>query len=969
MQISTLSSWSVPSRGVVQFPRRPSTHSVYSKEQFSFWRAILPIMLALLVGLISILAMPVDLYAQAHNRSPINKRVDVHKAVVRIEVSGAFAPFGREANAGSGTGTGFFVDSSGLLVTNSHVIGAGSAATIEVFVDGERSPRTASVLGVSECADLAFLQVEGEDFPYLEWRAAPVRVGELVYAAGFPQGTFDYTMEKGIAEQADIAKHTRWGSLDEGIIRHGARIQPGNSGGPLVDEEGQVLGVNYLSNDRDENYFAISAATVHSMAEQLTDGQDVDSVGIDGEAFLTENGVAGIWVTSVVAGSPADRTRIRAGDILTKIQDLPVTDDGTLQFYCKVLRTQQSNPIKVTLYRRSTEQILEGRLPDEQVEPIDGMPTPTPTPSTEEYLYQQVRTDDLTAMLPSHWTDMKTEELLADGETVGNKYFISTDAEEVKGTWNVAGVSIYISSQVSSDVEKTLDAIDSFAEVCTYNQRGPHEHTVGSVRYTGAIDIWEQCGPSDAFMFVLGILDPQDDLVKLVLFQGFSQTDVKAFEKLRKTINFNIDDRPTPTPTPSLGVDDVSTYIKGMWDRDYHISEVAYGDGRWSIVTTRGSGMTRQGFRRDSEFPQSYIREKWDEGFFISDLSYGNGEWLVVTSKGYRYTNQSYHSGTYEEIKIKIQAAWDNDFHITELVNAGSKWFVVMTKGTGYTHQTLFRRNEFPEEMIAEKWDEDFVITSLAYGGNQWLAVMTKGTAFDNKGWRTNPQVPVDDIENEIRQQNYVTTLTYGDGRWAYVTSIQTEYTAQSVYFSHRQEQMPIATARPTKVPTPTPTPRPPDVSAEVQLRTLNVRSGPGIGYRILGSLQQGQRVTAVARNQNCSWVKIQRPTGGMGWIAASAQFAQISGNCMQLTTERVQPPPTAAASCLQIINHINDELTVTLTAQERTWNRDFKVARRGQHTECIEPGRYTYTISIPGGSINGEFTINRGETLRFPVH
>ncbi|QQS26046.1 MAG: trypsin-like peptidase domain-containing protein [Actinomycetota bacterium] len=109
---------------------------------------------------------------------------DVLSATVRIDTRGALVDpeIGAFEFSGGG-GSGFFIDPSGIAVTNNHVVTG--VAALEVYVGEEDEPRT-QVLGVSECSDLAVIDVEGDGFPYLEWYDGEIRAGLDVYAAGTP---------------------------------------------------------------------------------------------------------------------------------------------------------------------------------------------------------------------------------------------------------------------------------------------------------------------------------------------------------------------------------------------------------------------------------------------------------------------------------------------------------------------------------------------------------------------------------------------------------------------------------------------------------------------------------------------------------------------------------------------------------------------------------------------------------------
>jgi serine protease Do len=181
---------------------------------------------------------------------------DVRQAVVQIEAQGTFIDpeVGLQVNA-AGRGSGFIIDPSGIAVTNNHVVTG--AALLKVWVGGESEPRNARVLGVSECSDLAVIDIDGDNHPYLDWFEGPIDVGLEIFSAGFPLGDPEFTLTKGIVSKANTDGETDWASLDS-VLEHDARINPGNSGGPLVNDSGKIVGVNYASSPMFSQYFAIS---------------------------------------------------------------------------------------------------------------------------------------------------------------------------------------------------------------------------------------------------------------------------------------------------------------------------------------------------------------------------------------------------------------------------------------------------------------------------------------------------------------------------------------------------------------------------------------------------------------------------------------------------------------------------------------------------------------------------------------
>jgi hypothetical protein len=141
-------------------------------------------------------------------------------------------------------------------------------------------------------------------------------------------------------------------------------VNPGNSGGPLVDNSGPVIGVNYAFNQQDQNY-AISREEAQPLIEELRTGKDIDAIGINGvmvKGELEGIPITGLWVRSVKSGSPADQARIQAGDILTEIEGHILVEE-TLEGYCSVIRAHSaSDTLAVSVIRSGTLEVLKGQL-------------------------------------------------------------------------------------------------------------------------------------------------------------------------------------------------------------------------------------------------------------------------------------------------------------------------------------------------------------------------------------------------------------------------------------------------------------------------------------------------------------------------------------------------------------------------------------------------------------------------------
>ena len=286
----------------------------------------------------------------------------VSSATIQIEAQGTFIDpeFGLLVNS-AGRGTGFIIDPSGIAVTNNHVVAG--AALLKVWVGNEKTPRNAKVLGLSECSDLAVIDIDGDGYSYLDWYTGDVRTGLEVYAAGFPLGEPEFNLTKGIISKENADGETSWASVDH-VLGHDATINPGNSGGPLVDQNGAVVGVNYSTRQAANQYFAIGGDIAQPIVEELRSGKDVDSIGVNGSAVVSEDGsLSGVWVSSVKSGTPADKAGVMPGDIIYQLEGLVLATDGTLKDYCDVIRSHNpSDTLSMSVIRYASGELLEGQL-------------------------------------------------------------------------------------------------------------------------------------------------------------------------------------------------------------------------------------------------------------------------------------------------------------------------------------------------------------------------------------------------------------------------------------------------------------------------------------------------------------------------------------------------------------------------------------------------------------------------------
>jgi S1-C subfamily serine protease len=204
----------------------------------------------------------------AYSRAVIGAVEAVGSAVVSIYVGGA----GEAARARGGAGSGVVVTPDGYILTNEHVVERVQDARV-AFVDGRSAP--AVVVGRDPSTDLAVLRAQAASLPYATVsNSTPLRVGQLVVAVGNPLG-FESTVSAGVVSALGRSLRSRHGRAIDGIVQHTAALNPGNSGGPLVDASGRVVGVNTAIIAMAQGIgFSVPAATAQwVLTEILTRGR------------------------------------------------------------------------------------------------------------------------------------------------------------------------------------------------------------------------------------------------------------------------------------------------------------------------------------------------------------------------------------------------------------------------------------------------------------------------------------------------------------------------------------------------------------------------------------------------------------------------------------------------------------------------------------------------------------------------
>jgi S1-C subfamily serine protease len=274
----------------------------------------------------------------AYSRTVTAVAEQVSASVVKIEVQGA-APSNdnpgprRAPGEASGSGSGFVMTPDGYVLTNSHVV-SGAKRIHAIFQDGQRV--VAHLVGDDPDTDIALVRIDVPHLTALTFaNSSELRVGQLAIAVGNPYG-FDCTVTAGVVSALGRSLRTKTGRLIDDVIQTDAALNPGNSGGPLVDSRGRVIGVNTAMIMPAQGIcFAIAANTVSFvMGKLIHEGRIRRSyLGVGGQTVPLHRRVvrfhdlpheSGVFVASVEKESPAARAGLRDGDLIVAYGETPI---------------------------------------------------------------------------------------------------------------------------------------------------------------------------------------------------------------------------------------------------------------------------------------------------------------------------------------------------------------------------------------------------------------------------------------------------------------------------------------------------------------------------------------------------------------------------------------------------------------------------------------------------------------------
>ncbi len=308
----------------------------------------------------------------AYSQAVVAAAEKASPAVVNIEVQGRRGPRGRNPAIHElpASGSGFVFTQDGFIFTNSHVVHAAAKITV-TLADGRKFG--AQLIGDDPDTDLAVIRVDAPQLvPVTLGDSQRIRAGQLAIAIGNPCG-FQCTVTAGVISALGRSLRSQTGRLIDNVIQTDAALNPGNSGGPLVNSRGEVIGVNTATIFPAQGIcFALAINTAKLVAAQLINEGRVrrSRIGIAGQTvdlhrrlvrFYNLAQEQGVLVVSLEPGGPAERARLRPGDIIIGFNDTAIASIDGLQ---KLLTESQGGVEATLLLIRNTEKLALPIMPE-----------------------------------------------------------------------------------------------------------------------------------------------------------------------------------------------------------------------------------------------------------------------------------------------------------------------------------------------------------------------------------------------------------------------------------------------------------------------------------------------------------------------------------------------------------------------------------------------------------------------------
>ena len=269
-----------------------------------------------------------------------------------------------------GSGSGVVISPDGYVLTNDHVVE--NATKIVVTLPGGEE-YNAEIIGMDNLTDLALLKLDGKNFPFIEMaNSDELIIGEWVIALGNPFGLFDMNQQPtatiGIVSGKDLDFGLQDGKVFQDMIQTDAAINPGNSGGPLVNSEGNLIGINTFiytgSNARQGSIgigFAIPINRAKRIAEELKSKGEIIrdfTTGIRAQPLDSRTATyldipikEGVIITSIANNSPAENAKLEYGDIIIAVENQKVSSLNEILEIIEVNDIRPGDKIQLRIWR------------------------------------------------------------------------------------------------------------------------------------------------------------------------------------------------------------------------------------------------------------------------------------------------------------------------------------------------------------------------------------------------------------------------------------------------------------------------------------------------------------------------------------------------------------------------------------------------------------------------------------------
>jgi S1-C subfamily serine protease len=273
-------------------------------------------------------------------------------------VAAAISPAVVQLEVGQGLGSGVIYDAEGLILTAAHVVEGADQLTVRLS-DGREL--AGEVVGLNTETDIGVVRIDPvEGMAVAPLAADPPAVGELAVAVGSPFA-LEQTVTSGIVSAYDRAVP---GGSAVGVVQTDAAINPGNSGGPLVNGNGEVIGINsFIQSEGGGSVglgFAIPIDTGKRVADKLVAGEPVELGYLGVSTGDPSDGNVGALVAEVTPGTAADQAGVQQGDVITAVDGAPVV--GSAELGAKIKDHDAGEEVELTIVRDGSEQQLTATL-------------------------------------------------------------------------------------------------------------------------------------------------------------------------------------------------------------------------------------------------------------------------------------------------------------------------------------------------------------------------------------------------------------------------------------------------------------------------------------------------------------------------------------------------------------------------------------------------------------------------------